>query len=557
MKVDLGALQASLAATFVDEWVRAGVRDAVAAPGSRSAPLTLALAADDRIRLHVHLDERAAGFFCLGLALASGRPAVVVTTSGTAAVELHAAIVEASLAGVPLIACTADRPPELQHVGAPQTVDQSHLFGRAVRWFAEVGPAEGVPCGAWRSLASRLVVEAARGPVHLNVAFRDPLVGTPGELPSGRAGGRPWHDAAPRRDAAVVALPDGFAGRRGVVVAGAGCDATDVLALARSLSWPVLADPRSGCRGTDVSVAAFDGVLRSADAVAALQPEVVVRAGAPPASKVLSQWLAALPLEVGHVLVDDGDRWRDPERRAAVRLPAVPSVPAGAEPADASWLAAWQRVEDAAQSAIDTTLASYGETPTEPGTLRALTRDTPAGTTFFVSSSMPIRDIEWFGDPASTHRVLANRGANGIDGVVATALGVAASDASAPVVAVVGDLAFLYDASALTWAARRDVDLTIVVVDNGGGGIFSFLPQRAEVDHDRFELLFGTPHGVDVEALAALHGIPTVEGVGQRRGQERGVRLVHVRTERDANVAVHAELQAAIAAAAGAAVPRD
>src|SRR5688500_4783371 len=181
MTVDVGALQASLAATFVDEWVRAGVRDAVVAPGSRSTPLVLALAAADRVRLHVHLDERAAGFFAVGLGLASGRPAVVVTTSGTAAVGLHPAIVEASQAGVPLVACTADRPPELQHVGAPQTVDQSHLFGRAVRWFAEVGPADGVPRDAWRSLASRAVAEAAWGPVHLNMAFREPLVGTPGE----------------------------------------------------------------------------------------------------------------------------------------------------------------------------------------------------------------------------------------------------------------------------------------------------------------------------------------------------------------------------------------
>src|SRR5688500_5550887 len=264
MTVDVGAQQALLAATFVDEWVRAGVRDAVVAPGSRSTPLVLALAADGRVRLHVHLDERAAGFFAVGMGLASGRPAVVVTTSGTAAVELHPAIVEASQAGVPLLACTADRPPELQHVGAPQTVDQTHLFGRAVRWFADVGPAGGMPRDAWRSLAARAVVEAGRGPVHLNMAFCDPLVGVAGELPPGRPGGRPWHESAPSEDAgATVALPDGLAGRRGVVVAGAGCDAAAVLTLARTLGWPVLADPRSGCRGADVSVAAFDGVLRS------------------------------------------------------------------------------------------------------------------------------------------------------------------------------------------------------------------------------------------------------------------------------------------------------
>jgi 2-succinyl-5-enolpyruvyl-6-hydroxy-3-cyclohexene-1-carboxylate synthase len=545
MTVDGASLQASFAATFVDEWARAGVRDAVVAPGSRSTPLALALAADDRMRLHVHLDERAAAFFALGIGLASGRPAVVLTTSGTAAVELHPAVVEASLARVPLLACTADRPPELHHVGAPQTVEQSQLFAGVVRWSVEPGPADAVPVTAWRSLASRAVVEATcgplgPGPVHLNLAFRDPLVGVPGELPLGRSSGRPWHTAV-AASASPVVLPDGFAGRRGVVVAGGGCDVDAVLRLARALSWPVLADPRSGCRGAagdGVAVAAFDGLLRVGELVAALRPDVVLRVGAPPASKALSEWLTAMPLDVEQVVVDPHGRWPDPERRAAVRLPAVPLVAGDVEPCDASWLAAWQRAERAAQAAIDATLAPGANADaadggvTEPGTLRAITRDTPADATLFVSSSMPIRDIEWFGHPSSTHRVLANRGANGIDGVVATALGVAAA-ADGPVVAVVGDLAFLYDSSALLWAAQRDVDLTIVVVDNDGGGIFSFLPQRTGVADDRFESLFGTPHGVDIEALAAVHGM----------------RIVHVRTERDANVAVHAELNAAIAAA--------
>jgi 2-succinyl-5-enolpyruvyl-6-hydroxy-3-cyclohexene-1-carboxylate synthase len=539
MTVDAGSLQASFAATFVDEWARAGVRDAVVAPGSRSTPLLLALAADDRIRVHVHLDERAAGFFALGLGLATGRPAVVVTTSGTAAVELHPAVVEASQAGVPLLACTADRPAELHGVGAPQTVDQRGLFDGAVRWSVDTGPADAVPRDAWRSLASRAVAEAmAGGPVHVNIAFREPLVGSAAELPPGRDGGRPWHVVAPVA-AATPALPDGFTGRRGVVVAGAGCDAAAVLALARSLAWPVFADARSGCRGADVSVAAFDGLLRVREVVDALQPEVVVRAGAPPASKVLSQWLTALPPQVEQVLVDPHGRWLDPERRASLRVAAVPPAPPGVEPAHPRWLAAWQRIEAAAQSAIDSALAAYGETATEPGTLRRITREAAPDTVLFVSSSMPIRDLEWFGHPSSTHRVLANRGANGIDGVLATALGVAAAAGpSTPVVAVVGDLAFLYDVSALLWAARRDVDLTIVVVDNDGGGIFSFLPQRTGVDRDRFEALFGTPHGVDLDALAAAYG----------------VRIVRVRTDRDANVAVHAELNAAIAMAATAAL---
>jgi 2-succinyl-5-enolpyruvyl-6-hydroxy-3-cyclohexene-1-carboxylate synthase len=254
---DAAAIQSAFAATLVDEWVRSGVTDAVVAPGSRSTPLTWAMAADERLRLHVVVDERSAGFLALGLGVGSGRPAVVVTTSGTAAVELHPAVVEAHQAGVPLIAVTADRPAELHGVGAPQTVEQDRLYGGAVRWSASPGVAEGAAAGTWRSLACRAVLEAAAGPwgpgpVHLNLAFREPLLASPAELPAGRPGGRPWHAAAPRSGAPapeevveLLARP----GRRGVIVAGEGAgDAGEVHAAAAALGWPVLAEPRSGCR---------------------------------------------------------------------------------------------------------------------------------------------------------------------------------------------------------------------------------------------------------------------------------------------------------------------
>lgn len=320
-------------------------------------------------------------------------------------------------------------------------------------------------------------------------------------------------------------------------MAGAGAPAH-----AAELGWPILADPRSGLRGTATAVAAFDGILRC-DGVP--QPDVVLRVGEPPASKVLSQWLASLPDEVVQVIVDPTGGWPDPERRANLRVPALPT--SGLPVADDAWTQWWRDAEAAAQTAIDEALAADAIGVTEPGIIRALTRDLPQDATIFVSSSMPIRDIEWFGDPASTHRVLSNRGANGIDGVVSTALGVAAADPSTPVVAVVGDLAFLYDTGALLWAARRDVDLTIVVIDNDGGGIFSFLPQRDHVDASRFETYFGTPHGVDIRALAALHQIPVVDHVGEGSG----VRLLVVRSERDRNVDVHRRLNDAIAAAVG------
>ena len=528
-----GDVQATFAATLVDEWVRAGVTDAVLAPGSRSTPLALALAANEHLRLHVHLDERAAAFFALGLGLATGRPAVVVTTSGTAAVETHPAVVEASQARVPLLVCTADRPGELQHVNAPQTVDQTRLFGDVVRWFVEPGTADGLPRAHWRSIGSRMVVEAMAGsagpgPVHANLAFRDPLVGTAGARPGGRPGNAPWHVADRGDPQTATAGP--LSGRNGLVVAGRGADSR-----LASWGWPILADPRSGLRGSRNAVAAFDAILRC-DGIPS--PDVVVRVGQPPASKVLSQWIASLPDDVPQVVVDPHGGWPDPERRAHRRLQSLPDV----EPADDGWVGWWRQAEERAQRAIDATLASFDQ-PTEPGTIRALTRELLPHALLFASSSMPIRDVEWFGHPTSRHRVLSNRGANGIDGVVATALGVASADPSTPVVAIVGDLAFLYDSSALLWARQREADLTLVVIDNDGGGIFSFLPQRELVSAARFEQLFGTPHGVDLRELAAVHGIPVVERVGDGSG----VRVVHVRTDRNANVAVHAAINQAVA----------
>jgi 2-succinyl-5-enolpyruvyl-6-hydroxy-3-cyclohexene-1-carboxylate synthase len=540
-------VQAAFAATLVDEWIRSGITDAVVAPGSRSTPLALALAARSELRLHVVLDERDAGFYALGLGLASGRPAVVLTTSGTAAVELHPAVVEASQARVPLLACTADRPVELHAVHAPQTVPQSRLFGDAPRWFVEPGVAAGLPPSSWRSLASRMIVEATAhplgpGPVHANLAFADPLVGiaSVADVPPGRPDNQPWHRADPPQSLAfsgLAPLPAGQSAESGdrgggvLVIAGAGAPMVDVG------DWPVLADPRSGYRGHANAVCAFDGILRSERFVTACRPDVVVRLGAPPASKVLSQWLASLDAQ--QYIVDPFGGWPDPERRATARLPVLGAISAtfGGNRAQKTW----QLAEAAAQAAIDRTIDPHSE----PGVIRSLTRDVPEDTVLFVSSSMPIRDIEWFGHPASRHRVLSNRGANGIDGIVATALGVASAQPTRPVVAMVGDLAFLYNASALLWATARDVDLTFVVLDNDGGGIFSFLPQRDALDAAQFETLFGTPHGIDIAAVAAAYGVPTVARVGDGNG----VRVVRVRTDRARNVEAHRRLNDAIVAA--------
>ena len=573
---DLSApdVAATFCSTLADEWVRGGVTDVVLAPGSRSTPLALAVAAEEGLRVHVHHDERAAGFVALGLGLASGRPAVVITTSGTAAVELHPAIVEASHAGVPLIAATADRPPELQDVGAPQTVDQTGLYGRAVRWFAEPGVPSAAAAGTWRSLAARAVAEASgwsggAGPVHLDLAFREPLVGVAGRLPIHRPDDAPWHTTGGQRLAVdrhgVARLGELLDVARGVIVAGAGCGDPDrVLELADATGWPVIADPRSGCRVPHPRVvAAADALLRIDRFAATHRPEAVLQLGEPPASKVVGQWLAT-PNGPRVVVSADGS-WRDPSRHAAHVMRADPAAVCTAlartiaTHADPSWATAWQAAEAAAQAALDDVLSGFDE-PTEPGVARTLLASLPTDSSLVASSSMPVRDIEWYGAPRHGVRVLANRGANGIDGVTSTAVGVAlatSESASAPTALLIGDVAFLHDSNGLLGAVNRGIDLTIVVVDNDGGGIFSFLPQASALPSERFEQLFGTPHGADLPTLCAAHGIVTIEPHGAAEVGPAitaglaagGVKVVLVRTDRTGNVAVHDELHAAVAKA--------
>jgi len=591
---DHGVVQATFAATLVDEWVRGGVRAAVVCPGSRSTPLALALAGRPELALHVRLDERGAGFFAIGLAVASGRPVVVCTTSGTAAAELHPAVVEAHHGRVPLLVCTADRPPELHHVGAPQTIDQHDLYGRAVRWAVDPGSAEPGAAGTWRSLARRALAEssdgpAGPGPVHLNLAFRDPLVARPGPLPPAPTFAAPPSTALRPPAPASVAALRALAGRRGVVVAGAGAGRPgSVAAFARALGWPLLADPRSGCRTTAAEVAAApDTFLRDPVVAAALAPEAVVLLGSPWSSKVLAGWLAAAAGSGADVVaVDPWWRWVDPDRVVGLTLRDDPTALVGAAmttdgglpPAPGAWLRRWQAVESAAQRAIDVELGLADGRPTdrraalnEPLVGRLLPELLPAGTRLVAASSMPVRDVEWFAPPLDRPPpVHANRGANGIDGVCSTALGMAA--AGTAVVGLVGDLAFLHDVSALVASAVPDRpdpgaagrrSCTLVVVDNGGGGIFSFLPQAAALAPERFEALFGTPQVPDVASVARGFGVPT-EDVGTVSELESSlgalvgrVPLGIVRTrvpDRRANVALHDRVAASVASAARAAV---
>jgi 2-succinyl-5-enolpyruvyl-6-hydroxy-3-cyclohexene-1-carboxylate synthase len=563
---------ATMARVLVDEWVRAGVREAVLAPGSRSAPLALALAADDRMRLSVFLDERSASFFALGAAKASGRPAVVLSTSGTAAANFHPAVLEAGHARVPLIVCTADRPPELRDTGAGQAVDQLKLFGDVVRWFAEVGPPEPV-AGAgryWRSIAARSWAEALgppAGPVHLNLAFREPLVPTGGPLMDapGRGRGQPWAASTPRpplphADDVAVLVEAMDASPRGVIVAGWGSAvAPEILErFSRIAGWPVLADAISGLRSGRHAISTYDPLLRHAPFAASWKPQLVLHLGAPLTNRAPTTWLDD---SVPRLLVDPDGAWLDPNRTITRRLAAHPEALLAAATerlcghgANTGWLDQWLGAEAAARRVIDSVLDSWDE-PFEGRVVRDVAAALPPGATVVVGSSMPVRDAESFVAPRAGLRWLANRGANGIDGFVSTVLGVAAVSPP-PVVGLLGDLTLLHDAGALAGAARRGVDAVLVVLDNDGGGVFSFLPQAELREH--FERLFGTPHGLDLVAVAEAYGVeaervtsaaqvvPAVEAALAAGG----VRLVIVPTDREDNVHRHRQVWAEVAAVA-------
>jgi 2-succinyl-5-enolpyruvyl-6-hydroxy-3-cyclohexene-1-carboxylate synthase len=589
-------LQAVFAATLVDEWVRCGVDRAVVCPGSRSTPLVVELAAHPGMTVHVRLDERAAGFTALGMGLATGRPALVVTTSGTAAAELHASVVEADLSGVPLIACTADRPPELQDVGAPQTIDQARLFGTSPRWFADPGVPDVRARSSWRSLAARAVGEATAGargpgPVHLNLPFREPLLGDRSAAPTlspGRSDGEPWHRVVPGAsgpsEEAVAGLASAGAlvpGSRGLIVAGAGCgEPVEVLALGAALGWPILADPRSGLRGLGPAVvAAADGILRSERFAADHRPECVLRLGGQWVSKVVNGFLAtSVAGGARSISVDPWGRWVDPDRECGIFVRSDPSefcrrvgrsLATGALPAPtqnrmADWTERWRRAEAAAQDALDRVLGAATATMdgaddlSEPALARRLVAHLPADATLVVSSSMPVRDVEAFAAPPATGpRIVANRGANGIDGVVSTALGVALASGG-PTVVLVGDLAFLHDVSALVTATGFSTALTVVVADNAGGGIFNFLPPATVLDPGTFETLFATPQATGVESVASGFGWPVevtgpelpLESALDRALARRGLGVIRVPLPaRAENVAVHARVNAEVVGA--------
>jgi 2-succinyl-5-enolpyruvyl-6-hydroxy-3-cyclohexene-1-carboxylate synthase len=555
----------AFARVLVDELVRGGVTDAVLAPGSRSAPVALALAAAERsgrLRLHVRIDERTAAFLALGLAKASGRPVPVLTTSGTAAAHLHAAVLEADASGVPLLALTADRPPELRGTGANQTIAQPGLYGGAVRWAADVGVPEAgreqVQNRYWRSLVAKALVMAGGalsadpGPVHLNLALREPLLPEDDDAPLagpwvGRADGAPW-TSAERPPSAAPRGPGRRAGRT-LVVAGDGPlrHVESASAVADLGGWPLIAEPSSGAWGHRCAVRGGALLLGSPDWLAAHRPERVVVVGRPTLSRPVAALLA--DPEVRVETVPSSPRWADAGRNSTS---VDRDLAASSAPVVVEWIETWQRAAALVGEAVDAVLDSSPVL-----TAARLARDTvaalPAGGLLVLGSSTPVRDVDRVAVPRDDVRVLANRGVAGIDGTVSTAVGAALAHGG-PAFALMGDLTFLHDLTGLLLGeGERVPDLTVVVPDNDGGGIFAQLEPGEDRYARDYRRVFGTPHGRDLVAVAEGLGWAATRvsepgdlGPALARG---GPRVVVVDTDQRAEAALAAELRKAAAAA--------
>ena len=559
------ATTATFCATIVDEWVRLGVTHAVVSPGSRSTPMAIALSSNPKIALHVFHDERSASFAALGIGLQSGVPAVLLCTSGTAAAQFFAAVIEANYAHVPMLVCTADRPPELQGVGAPQTINQTNLYGNFVRKFIDVGVADDTKASKWRTVARDAFsasVGVNRGPCHVNFPFREPLVGVAEALPAADSHSpvRMSADVATASERKKLSLA--LRAERGLIIAGNGIDQSRfILDLAAKLNWPVVADPRSNCRVAPESshgatiVTCADVMMRHQPTAESLKPAVVIRVGDPPVSKVVNQWLARCGAE--QIAVTQQPTLIDPDKIVTTHIVGsfnelFMEMSRGTQvKPESEWISEWKLRERKARTALDSQFSNSNQL-TEPLSAVTVSESLEPGSNLVVSSSMPVRDLEWFAPARDGVRVFSNRGVNGIDGVVSTAVGVALSS-RAPTALLIGDIAMLHDSNGLLNLIRRDVQMKIIVVDNEGGGIFSFLPQAESLEGSQFEQLFGTPHSVDFESLAKTHGIPfawatTTDELRRKLGNS-GTSIIGVRTDRKLNVDHHNALYAAVAEA--------
>ena len=597
-------------ASFAAGLVEHGVTDVVISPGSRSTALALTLHAQPKLRTWIQLDERSAGFFALGQARRTGRPSVLVCTSGTAAANYFPAIIEAHHAGVPMIVCTADRPPELRDWGSHQTIDQVKIYGATTRWAADLAVA-----GEWsptqgRLVAHRAVVSATGinpGPVHLNWPLREPLeplaavpvVETSGAAPPKLEDGSPDSPilGAPVSPGGGSALGDGVLGapvspgegnapgrsaplaalksyERGAIIVGpdaaAGLEAQNevvaaVMELSAATAWPVIGEPIAGTRrargdSAGTVIANADHLLRHADVGEELRPDVVVRLGGTPTTKPVRLWLEAhRPTHV--VLIDPANRWNDPSfvvtRHLAADPVAVLTEAAGAVRQGSAWCERWKELDLIADRVISDEI-KRGPLLSALVT-SVLAEAVPAGTLLMASNSMPVRELDSFVTTEGPRiDFVGNRGASGIDGVTSTASGLA-SQHDAPVVLYIGDIALLHDLGALFGVARSGLHLTVVCVDNNGGGIFSSLPIASRGDEVDFETLFRTPHGLNLAGFDGVGGVRISEVTSAVEFAEAlrsacesdtaGVDVVLVSVDPDADLAQHRAIASAVNAA--------
>jgi 2-succinyl-5-enolpyruvyl-6-hydroxy-3-cyclohexene-1-carboxylate synthase len=537
-------------ARFVSQFVGGladlGMRNVALAPGSRNTPLSLAFLAETRIQHHTVLDERSAGFFALGAAKAAHLPAAVVSTSGTAAANFLPAVIEAAASRAPLVVLTADRPPELRDSGANQTIDQLKLFGSAVRLFHDAGIPDPTDPGHGAALALRVWAAAAdqpAAPVHVNFPFREPFPTDFDQAPASGLSCRAGYRSLPPEERAELAAQ--LSNRRALIVAGGRQRpgfATAASMTTAQAGIPVIADIQ--CRFPSPASIQHGDLLARCGILDRLTPEVILRIGAIPTSKALWQWLDRSGVE--QLYLDDGS-WRLPTG-AVTAYRADPATTladlvGAVEPTPAGWLEAWRTADETVSTAFHDALEIEAKQGlNEPVIARATWQAAPPESIIFAGSSMPIRDLDAFaGPPRADVEILANRGASGIDGLLSSAAGAAAYEGKR-VVALAGDLAALHDLNALELIGRYQLPLTVVVVNNDGGGIFSFLPQAA-IDAERFETVFGTPHGRSLAEIAAAIGITQVP-VDSPKDLERATRiegpaLVELSTDRSENVAVH------------------
>ncbi|GAC1586316.1 MAG: 2-succinyl-5-enolpyruvyl-6-hydroxy-3-cyclohexene-1-carboxylic-acid synthase [Ktedonobacteraceae bacterium] len=584
---------------FVDELQRVGIHNIVICPGSRSTPLALAIAAQPGIHAWMHVDERSAAFFALGMAKCSAQPVALLCTSGTASANFFPAIVEAKLTHVPLLVLTSDRPHELRENGAPQTIDQTRLYGSHVKWSVDIALPEATNAALRyiRTIADRATALAAAipaGPVHLNFPLREPLTPAPlvdQPLPPlterdtlawlGRANNAPYvtvrdagrHEPDSATIAHLVELTQKV--KRGLIIVGPQEDTSlrePLLQVAQHLGYPILADPlsqmRSNIHDSSYILTSYDAFLRIDTFVETLQPELVLRFGAMPTAKPVLTYLKRYP-SCPLIVIDGNEDWPEPTQLAIELLHAEPvalcealvgtnvshtswhntTLEGGMKQTrtDDTWLATWQQADERTRQALQAMIQDF-TVPFEGRVFTELAHLLPDGALLYTGNSMPVRDLDtFFWGSEHAIRIMGNRGANGIDGIVSSALG-ASAVASGPNVLVIGDLSFFHDMNGLLAAKLHQLDVTIIVVNNDGGGIFSFLPQANYPEH--FEQLFGTPIGLDFSHSAAMYGghyqrVADWEQfrIAVERGmQNGGLHIVEVTTERESNVRMHRQL---------------